>query len=664
MKNMKLSAKMWGFTGLLLGLLILVAGIAAWAIRGMTTASGDFSISAAHNTFMTEKEVDHLNWVNKVKDLFVQNGEHLDVELDHTKCGLGKFIYGEEGKAMAAADPELAKLVESIKEPHKRLHESAKEINTQWKQRHIGLESLLRARLDDHRKWASKVSEMIITHDAGIEVQMDPAQCAFGKFLASPEYEQFAAEFPAFRDAMESAIEPHAALHASAQQIQQAVAAGNVQLASQIYTSVTLSELEQIQNAFTAAIDAEIEIQSAQEQAGNVFDEKTLPALTDTQSVMKSLRARLMQDQDAARGDMAVKSASAQWSSGIITLASLLLGIGLSILLIRSIVKPVTGIIQGLMSGAEQVASAAEQVSSASQDLAESASEQASALEEVSSSLEEMSAMTKQNAGNADQANTLAREARKASEDGNQATQRMVNAMDAISQSANETSRIIKTIDEIAFQTNLLALNAAVEAARAGEAGKGFAVVAEEVRNLARRAGEAARNTSELIEGSVNNTRAGGEIAREMAGVLENITTSSAKVSDLVEEIAAASREQAQGIDQVNVAVGQLDQVTQKNASGAEESASASEEMNSQAEGMKDMVRELTAVIGGVSASGSAPADMDRVMPPRHHQAIAPGRSTVTQHRSNRGTNGTLQKTHDTRMPAGIAFDDRDFGEF
>ena len=166
----------------------------------------------------------------------------------------------------------------------------------------------------------------------------------------------------------------------------------------------------------------------------------------------------------------------------------------------------------------------------------------------------------------------------------------MSQAIDDIKTSSDETAKIIKTIDEIAFQTNLLALNAAVEAARAGEAGKGFAVVAEEVRNLAQRSAEAARNTADMIEGSVKNADNGVQISQEVGQSLQEIAEGNRKVNDLVAEIAAASAEQAQGIEQINTAVGQMDQVTQSNTASAEESSSAAEELASQAQELKGMV--------------------------------------------------------------------------
>lgn len=263
---------------------------------------------------------------------------------------------------------------------------------------------------------------------------------------------------------------------------------------------------------------------------------------------------------------------------GAVLLAAFLVAMGTWYLVARGIASKINRTVAEMSQGAEQVAAAAGQVSSASQSLAEGATEQAAGLEEASSSLEEMASMTKRNADNAQQANTLSSEARASANTGVESVSRMNNAIQQIQKSSDETAKIIKVIDEIAFQTNLLALNAAVEAARAGEA---------------------AKNTANLIQQSVKNAKNGVDIADEVTKVLDGIVGNVGKATDLVSEIAAACQEQAQGIDQVNTAVAQMDKVTQQNAANAEESASASEELTAQAGSMNDMVDGLAALVGG-----------------------------------------------------------------
>lgn len=243
--------------------------------------------------------------------------------------------------------------------------------------------------------------------------------------------------------------------------------------------------------------------------------------------------------------------------------------------------------------GAEQVNAASSQIANGSQTLAQGASQQASALAEISSSMEEMSATTKQNADNSLIGQSLADEAKQSADKGNEAMLKMAESILKIKESSDATAKIVKTIDDIAFQTNLLALNAAVEAARAGDAGKGFAVVAEEVRNLAQRSAEAAKTTANLIEESVKNSEGGVRITKEMSEILAQIGDGSKKVNDIICEIAAASKQQASGIEQVNKLISNLDRLTQETAANSEESASAGEELNAQASSLAGTVSEF-----------------------------------------------------------------------
>ena len=241
-----------------------------------------------------------------------------------------------------------------------------------------------------------------------------------------------------------------------------------------------------------------------------------------------------------------------------------------------------TEMVGNINRAAGQIAGAAGEVAAGSTDLSSRSEQQASALEETAASMEELAATVRQNAANAQQANQLAAGAREVAASGGQVVADAVAAMGRIEASSRKIGDIVGMIDEIAFQTNLLALNAAVEAARAGDAGKGFAVVAQEVRNLAQRSAQASKEIKGLINASTGEVQQGAELVKGAGKTLDEILTSVRRVADIVAEIAAASAEQASGIDQVNSAVTQMDEMTQQNAALVEESTAAAQALEQQ----------------------------------------------------------------------------------
>ncbi len=286
----------------------------------------------------------------------------------------------------------------------------------------------------------------------------------------------------------------------------------------------------------------------------------------------------------------------------LITSVVVLFAVIVIMLVLKTVISPLTQVIEGLTQASDEVTAFSAQVASVSQRLAQTSSEQASSVEETSASLEEVASMIRQNVNSAVQADQLMKQTNSIVSDASVSMKKLITSMADISQSGEETSEIIKIIDEIAFQTNLLALNASIEAARAGEAGAGFAVVAEEVRNLAMRSVDAAKNTASLIEGTNKKVKDGADVVNHAAAAFSKVAESTSDVGVLLGKITVASNEQAQGIEQVSNAGANLDTVIQNNVAQAEEAASISEQMNAQAEQMKNFVNRLVSLISGLQS--------------------------------------------------------------
>lgn len=269
----------------------------------------------------------------------------------------------------------------------------------------------------------------------------------------------------------------------------------------------------------------------------------------------------------------------------------------------RVVKRPIDGIVDRLTESSGLVSGAADQAAEASKSLAANASRQAASLEQTSASLEEISSMTSLNAQNASEADAKMTETTSSIKESSKAMEQLGEAMAAIASSNEETNKIIKAIDEIAFQTNLLALNAAVEAARAGEAGAGFAVVADEVRNLAMRAAEAAKNTTVLLEETSGRVGVGVELVANSQESFKKAADQTERATQLVKEIAGASKEQTTGLQQISLAVQDLDKVTQQNSADSDQAATVSDDMALQARHLEENVTELVALVKGGSGT-------------------------------------------------------------
>lgn len=252
----------------------------------------------------------------------------------------------------------------------------------------------------------------------------------------------------------------------------------------------------------------------------------------------------------------------------------------------QSLLKTVTEV----RSGTDTILTASQQIAAGNLDLSARTEQQAGSLEETASSMEELTSTVRQNAENARQANMLAASASDVAMKGGEVVAQVVVTMASINESSKKIADIIGVIDGIAFQTNILALNAAVEAARAGEQGRGFAVVASEVRNLAQRSASAAKEIRTLISDSVGRVGAGSQLVEQAGTTMSEIVHGITRVTDIMSEIASASVEQTKGIEQVNAAITQMDDVTQQNAALVEEAAAAASSLEDQAASLSQLV--------------------------------------------------------------------------
>ncbi len=318
--------------------------------------------------------------------------------------------------------------------------------------------------------------------------------------------------------------------------------------------------------------------------------------------VTVALQQAVVDLREAAEGEYQAILRSVAWRArlaGALVLGIVLISILYTGLTVRSVERVLRGAIAGLREHAANVATTARQLQTSSDEQANDASTQAGNLEEAAASLTEVASMIEQTAEHAAQLDQAAGAARRQASDSDAATARMGEAIKTIRASADQMAQIMKTVDLIAFQTNLLALNAAVEAARAGESGKGFAVVAEEVRALSRKTAEAAQQTAGLIDGSRQNIDSGAAVAGLVDKNLHLIQENADKVAKLISEIAAASREEANGIQQLKTVVDDTERLVQSHAARTEETASVAEQLTEQAESLNGLVGQLAAMVGG-----------------------------------------------------------------
>ncbi|MBF0425669.1 MAG: CZB domain-containing protein [Magnetococcales bacterium] len=629
--NWSVKVKMFVGVGSVLVLLLAVGG---WSVAGIGAIIRDAQVVVKGNHLrgeLLQREVDHLNWANKVSAFLNDEREtELKVQLDPTQCAFGKWYYGDGRREAETMLPSLKPILDGMEEVHRKLHESAGRIKAVYHRADQGLPSFLTRKEVDHLAWAGKVQQAILEGSRELTVEFDPHKCGLGQFIYGPEGEKVRGSDAELAAGLKRLEPIHVHLHDLGKSVAGLLHQGDAAKAALLYKSDVAPTLATIRTELKHLEERATANLSGRTQALAIFSGETQVYLGQVQEKLRQLTKEAVNN--ILTEDKMIDRAQKVREVVIgVSLVALVLGLIMSLLLERSVTGPLkmcfknmerlangdltvsctlqrkdelgklfvflTMIAQRLRQTITEVRSSSDQVGAGSgrladmaRDMSGSASQQAASIEETSAAVEEMTGTIRKNTDNAQETEKIARKAAQDAEEGGKAVVEAVTAM-------KEIAGRISVIEEIARQTNLLALNAAIEAARAGEHGKGFAVVAAEVRKLAERSQTAAGEIGQLSTSSV-------EVAERTVAIISRLVPDIKRTAELIQEISASSTEQNQGTEQINRAVQDLDRVIQQNAGVAEEVAAAAAELSSHADSLGKAV-DFFQLGGGRAGAGS-----------------------------------------------------------